>query len=86
MKYYFEKSKEKGFRGRQRTTIVTTINRDIILTSSINAAVQLRELKDITYLEYVIRQVAQDRIMWRHIVRCVSKVAKDKLPFNVDFN
>ena len=77
MRYYFERSKEKGFRGRERTTIVTTINRDIRLTSSVNTVFQLRELKSLDDLEYA-RQVAQDRIMWRHIVRCVSKVAEVK--------
>ena len=82
MKYYFEKTKAKGFRGQQRTTVVTTINRDIKRTLSKVGDFEVMELKSLEILEET-RRVAQDRIKWRNIVNCVGQVAEDEKPFNV---
>ena len=45
MKYYFEKTKARGFSGQQRTSIVTTINKDIKRTISKVRDFEVMELK-----------------------------------------
>ena len=81
MKYYFEKTKARGFSGQQRTSIVTTINKDIKRTISKVRDFEVMELKSLEILEET-RRVAQDRTRWKNIVKCVCQVAEDEKPFN----
>ena len=74
MKYYFEHSNAKKFRGRKRTTIVSTINRDIKATKQIYPQFDLPLLK--TELDlHNIRVKAQNRNLWRKRVKMVRDAA-----------
>ena len=74
MKYYFEHSDAKKFRGRKRTTIVSTLNRDITLTKQKFPQFDLPQLK--TELDlHNIRVKAQNRTLWRKRVKMVYDTA-----------
>ena len=45
MKFYFEDRSNKKFLGRKRTTIITTINRDIQRTKEVHTNFNLKPLK-----------------------------------------
>ena len=49
MVFYFEKTDAKGFRGRPRTTIATTINNDIKRTADKIVEFPVRVLTSLTY-------------------------------------
>ena len=74
MKYYFEHSDAKKYRGRKRTTIVSTINRDIKLTKQIYPHFDLPQLKSELDL-HNIRVKAQNRTLWRKRVKMVYDAA-----------
>ena len=61
MSYYFETSNAKGFRGRSRTTIVTTWNNDIKRTKVQVPLFPVRTLKSSEDLEHV-RHLVQERV------------------------
>eukprot|EP00794_Sanderia_malayensis_P018489 gene18489-20338_t len=65
MKFYFERS-EKGFRGRPHESIVTTLNKDITRSRSMNGNFEIQSLKTKEDFEH-IRSKAQDRNDWRRI-------------------
>ena len=69
MKFYFERS-EKGFRGRPRESIVTTLNKDIARARSMNRDFEIRSLKTKEGFEH-IKPKAQDRKDWRRISETV---------------
>ena len=74
MKYYFEHSNAKKYRGRKRTTIVSTLNRDITLTKQIYPQFDLPLLR--TELDlHNIRVKAQNRNLWRKRVKMVFDAA-----------
>eukprot|EP00794_Sanderia_malayensis_P009538 gene9538-10525_t len=66
---------EKGFRGRLRESIVTTLNKDITRSRSINRDFEMRSLKTKEDFE-LIRSKAQDRNDWRRISEVVCKAAE----------
>ena len=74
MKFYFERS-EKGFRGRPRESIVTTLNKDITRARSMNREFEIQSLKTKEDFKY-IRSKAQDRKDWRRISEIVCKAAE----------
>ena len=73
MDFYFEKTDAKGFRGRPRTTIVTTINNETKRTIDKIPSFQVRVLRKLEDLQYV-RELAQDRSVWRGIIRNIYEV------------
>ena len=74
MKYYFEHSDAKKFRGRKRTTIVTTLNRDITLTKQKYPQFDLPQIK--TELDlHNVRVKATNRILWRKRVKMIYDAA-----------
>ena len=77
MSYCFENSNAKGFRGRPRTTIVTTLNNDIKRSKVQVPLFSVRTLKSSENLERV-RHLAQDRVEWRNMVSVVHSVAEDE--------
>ena len=79
MKYFFEKESANKFSGRKRSTIVTTINRDIMDTKKKYHRFDLPVLK--TELDlHNIRVKATDRRLWRKRVEMVASTAySDKL-------
>ena len=70
MKFYFKETDAKSYRGRPRTTIVTTLNNDIKRTVRKIQTFPVRVLNKVEDLVHV-RQLAQDRNVWRYIVRDV---------------
>ena len=77
MVFYFEKTDAKGFRGRPRTTIDTTINNDIKRTADKIASFPVRVLRSSEGLKH-IHELAQDRNVWSGIVKNVHKVSEDE--------
>ena len=75
MRYYFQVPNGKTkFRGRKRTTIVTTLNRDIARTKQHNPGFRLPHLK--TELDlHNIRVKAKNRKHWQKIVKMVTDAA-----------
>lgn len=75
MKYYFQKPKGvKKYRGRKRTTIVTTINNGIERTAKINSNFDLKPIK----IELDLRNVrvkAMNREHWKKRVAMVTAAA-----------
>ena len=74
MRYYFESRTAKKFRGRPRTTIVTTINNDIK-----RAREKFRDFKGVELVSHVSLQnmchKARNRKLWSTIVRQVVNSA-----------
>ena len=74
MKFFFEKRSEKKFRGRKRTTIVTTLNRDIKNTKLKHPQFDLPTLH--TELDlHNIRVKATNRALWRKRVSMIYNAA-----------
>ena len=74
MQFFFEKTNAKKFRGRKRTTIVTTLNRDIHNTRLQHPQFDLPTLK--TELDlHNIRVKATNRVLWRRRVNLVYDAA-----------
>ena len=74
MKFYFEQSNAKKFKGRKRTTIVNTLNRDIIKTKQVYPHFDLPELR--TELDlHNIRVKAKNRKLWRMRVKMIRDAA-----------
>ena len=79
MFYYFEPTNEKGFRGRPRCTIVTTLDNDIKRTANKKESFQLSKLTSLEDLKYA-RTLAQDRQLWRKIINEICEVAEAEKP------
>ena len=74
MKYFFERTDAKKFRGRKRTTIVTTLNRDIQNTKLKYPQFDLHTLH--TELDlHNIRVKATNRVLWRKRVGMIYDAA-----------
>ena len=74
MKYYFEKESVGKFKGRKRSTIVSTINRDIQQTKKRFPRFDLPVLK--TELDlHNIRVKAKNRNLWRKRVELITTTA-----------
>ena len=67
MLYYFQPTAAKGFRGRPRCTIATTLDADIKRAYLKNNSFVIRQLRNINDF-YLLVNIAQDRQMWRGIV------------------
>ena len=72
MKYYFENHENlKKFQGRQRETIVTTLDRDIEMAYGLNAEMmKIRKLRSYRDIE-TLQEMAADRCGWRKIVTLI---------------
>ena len=74
MKYFFEQTEAEKYRGRKRTTIVTTLNHDIALTKQTYPHFDLQPLH--TELDlHNIRVKATNRVLWRKRVKMVYDAA-----------
>ena len=74
MKFYFEQNQAGKFRGRKRTTIVNTLNRDITNTKLVYPHFDLPQLR--TELDlYNIRVKAKNRVLWRKRVKMIFDAA-----------
>ena len=74
MKFYFEHIHATKFRGRKRTTIVSTLNRDIANTKQIYPQFDLPQLH--TELDlHNIRVKATNRTLWRKRVKMIYDAA-----------
>ena len=74
MKFYFEQRSEKKFRGRKRTTIVNTLNRDIVLTKKMYPNFDIKPLKSLLDLHNA-RVKAKNKVQWRKLVEMVFNAA-----------
>ena len=74
MQFFFEKTNAKKFRGRKRTTIVTTLNRNIHNTRLQHPQFDLLILKNELDL-HNIRVKAKNRVLWRRRVNLVYDAA-----------
>ena len=74
MKFFFEKENIKKFRGRKRSTIVTTINKDIKRTKKKYPNFDLNELNSELNLHNV-RVKATNKKLWRKRVGLVESAA-----------
>ena len=75
MQFYFEKRKTtKNFRGRPRTTLITTINRDIRTTRHKNKHFPVTELISSVSLQNIAHK-ARNRQLWAKIVKMVLSSA-----------
>ena len=74
MRYYFEERTNKIFRGRKRTTIVTTLNEDIKRTKEADITFPIIPLVSQVSLQN-IHTKAKNRKLWSKIVQQVVKSA-----------
>ena len=74
MRYFFEKRSNKLFRGRKRTTIVTTLNEDIRRTKAAYPAFPVIPLKSQVSLQNM-HSKAKNRRLWKKIVNMVIESA-----------
>ncbi len=70
MQYYFEKRTCKKFPGRKRTTIITTINRDIQRAKNKYPSFKVIPLISLVSLQNIYTK-AKNRTLWRSIVKQV---------------
>ena len=71
MQYYFEERKTtKKFRGRERTTIITTINKDIRITREKNSSFPVTPIISQVSLQNIASK-ARNRKLWAEIVKQV---------------
>ena len=81
MKYYFQRpAGAKKFKGRKRTTIVTTINDDIERTKKHNPRFDLRIINTELDLRNV-RVKATNRKLWKKRVTMVTAAAYSAITF-----
>ena len=74
MKFYFEERPEEKYRGRKRTNIVNTLNRDIILTKKKYPRFDIKPLNSLLDLHNA-RVKAKNRVVWRKYVDMVFNAA-----------
>ena len=76
MHYYMSApQKAKAYQGRQRSTIATTIHKDIISAATRDAQIPITQFKTQTDLN-IWRSVAADRALWRRISLSVCDFAQ----------
>lgn len=79
MKSFFDDGNLKKFRGRPRTTIVSTLNNDIKCMREKNPVfyknIGIRPLERLSDLK-VLKDLANNRPKWRNITECMYAVAK----------
>ena len=74
MRFYFQETGNRKFRGRPRTTLVTTINRDITRTQKLYPQFDIKPLK--TELDlFNVRVKATNRKHWQKRVSMVTAAA-----------
>ena len=74
MKFYFEERTERKFRGRKRSTIVSTLNRDITNTKKKYSAFDIPLLTSLLDLHNV-RVKAKNKVLWRKRVELIRQAA-----------
>ena len=74
MRFYFEGS-ERGFRGRPRETLVTTLNKDINRARAMERSFPLPNIKNNGDFEK-IRSTAKDRKEWSRLSEVVCRAAE----------
>lgn len=74
MKFYFEERTERKFRGRKRSTIVSTLNRDITNTKKKYPAFDIPLLTSLLDLHNV-RVKAKNKVLWRKRVELIRQAA-----------
>ena len=74
MKFYFEERPEEKYRGRKRTTIVTTLKRDIEVTKKKYPTFDISSLDSLLDL-HNIRVKAKNKRFWRKRVGMVFQAA-----------
>ena len=77
MDFYFELTNDKKFRGRPRTTLVTTLQSDIKKTLEKIPSFPIKCLKNADDLECV-RTIATNRLLWRDVISKVYRIAEDE--------
>ena len=78
MKWFFQEELNlKKHKGQQRTTIVSTLQKDIQETRDKFPLFAIRSLKNASDFEF-ISKLAADRKHWRRITRSVVDTAKAK--------
>ena len=75
--YYFENNYAQQYRGRPRTTIVTTLNNNIQRTRNKLPNLPNITLKSLFDLQK-FKELAQDRDAWKKFVNDIYKVAEDE--------
>ena len=75
--YYFENNYAQQYRGRPRTTVVTTLNNDIQRTRNKLPNPPVITLKSLSDLQK-LKELAQDRDAWKKFVNDIYKVAEDE--------
>ena len=82
MKYYFQKPEGvKKYRGRKRTTIITTINNDIKRTAKINSNFDIKPINSELDLRNV-RVKAMNRKHWQKRVKMITDAAYSTITLN----
>ena len=79
MEFYFEPSLKNTFKGRPRTTIVTTINRDIERTKLRYPTLTIRKLKMKSDLDEY-RLISSNRNLWRKLSDVILSAAEAEKP------
>ena len=79
MEFYFEPSLKNTFKGRSRTTIVTTINRDIERTKFKYPTLTIRKLKMKSELDEY-RLISSNRNLWRKLLEVILSAAEAEKP------
>ena len=74
MRYYFEERTKKIFRGRRRTTIVSTLNEDIKQTKEDDITFPVTPLVSQVSLQNLYTK-AKNRKLWSKIILQVVKLA-----------
>lgn len=73
---YFEPATAGGFRGRARTTLVTTLDSDLKAVAQLYPArVTIRQLKTLADLT-LLKIAAQDRDSWRETILTITEVVQ----------
>ena len=67
MKFYYETSESKGFRGTPRGTLVSTLSRDIKRVLEWDLTFPLQPTKTTADRRHA-RQLAKDRIYWKKAI------------------
>ena len=76
MQYYFEPTNAGGFRGRSRTTLVTTLGSDLHAAAQLDpTSVPVRQLKTLADL-ITLKTAAQERDSWRNMTTTIVKVVE----------
>ena len=74
MDFYFENISNPKYRGRPRTTIVTTLNEDIKAAKHIHSDLEINEIHNARDLETACSLASQSKESWRTLAKKISSV------------